>query len=191
MNRKKFLSLALIILAFFTSSWFFTLPLFIKIISFLATLVIFFRPPFYKIISFILFLVLLIFQFSTTRIQSVYEFSGYENYLQGQRQADYPSKLSVLGNFIESTFESTLIIHLRQNFFDCFDWLDFFKHRFFFFFFLPFLFGLYKFLRHPDYFILSLTLLFITILTFIGPKGDYGPQILLPIIVSLIAYAAL
>lgn len=190
MNRKKLLSLALIILAFSTSSCFFTLPLFIKITTFLATLVIFYRPPFYKIISLFLFSILLIFQFSTTRIQSVYEFSGQENYLQSQRQAAYPPKLAALGNFIESTFKSTLTLHLRQNFFDCFDWLDFFEHRFLSILFLPFLFGLYKFLRHPDYFILPLTLFFVTILTFIGPKGDYGPQILLPLIVFLIAYAA-
>lgn len=134
------------------------------------------------------YILLFIFQIYSTRIQSNLEFSGYQNFLHQQNLDSYPPSLFRIGNIVENKIESPLFYRFRQNIFNCFDFVNYFKNYFITILFIPFIFGLIKLIKSSNKTFLNLLIISIVLLAFIGTDGKYGPLLLLPFIVNIISF---
>jgi hypothetical protein len=172
------------------SLFFLPLPLTITALITLLSILLYFGKP-VKYLTIIVFLALCIFQISTTRIRSVFEFSGYDQYLHQQQLNAYPPTLYRIANIIENKVETDQTYRFRQNFFNCFDLVNYFKNYFLTILFIPLVFGLIKSINHPHKLFIILYSISVLLLTFIGTEGKYGPVILLPFIINIISFYSL
>lgn len=132
-----------------------------------------------------------IYQIYSTRIQTNFEFSSYDIFLHQQRLDSYPPFLARMANIIESHIESLQITRFRQNLFNCFDLVNYFKNYLLSFMFFPFILGIINLIKTPDKTFAILLFSSIILLTFIGVDGKYGPVLLLPFIVNIISFYSL
>jgi len=186
------LKLVAILLISPTSGLFLQQPLLNKMLLFFTTLSLFFhlnfKTPVYKYIFLICFISLTYIQISSTNIQNTYSFNDHQKYINQNRLDQYPPSLARVGNIIENRLDSPIVYRLRQNLFDSFDFVNYFKNFFLPIFFIPFLIGLYKLLKNPNKLVISTTLISIFILSIVGSHGSYGPIIIFPFITIIISY---
>jgi hypothetical protein len=189
----QIISIVLFLFATVFSPWFNRLSLLATVLVIIFTIVLFLSKKFSKYKLFlplvpISYLLLLIFQISTTRIITPYEFSGNDQFIHQQQLDSYPPYLYRLANIVENKLDSPIVVRLRQNIFDSLDFIDYFKNYFYVYLFIPFIFGLVKLISHPDNLFTIPFFVSVVILTFIGSKGLYGPIIMLPFIINLICF---
>lgn len=189
---KLVLKLVAILLVSLTSGWLLQQPLINKIVISFVTASLFFYLNFKTLISKIIFLICFIIlayiQISSTNITNTYDFTDHQKYVNQNRLDQYPPSLVRIGNIIENRLDSPIIYRIRQNFFDSLDLVNYFNNLFLSILFIPFLFGLYKFLKHPDLLITATALISVFLLSIIGPHGSYGPIIMFPFIAIIISY---
>jgi hypothetical protein len=169
------------------SPWFEGFPLLIKILVTATSAIFCFYPK--KFLIYFSLIILAIAQLSTTRVKTVFEFSGFEQYQYNERQKEYPGSFFRLGQIVEKTIAHPQIYRFQKNFFDCFDFLDYFKNLLPTFLFFPFVYGLIKFIKKPQKALSIGLILSILFLTFIGPKGNFGQFLLFPFITFFITHA--
>jgi len=147
-----------------------------------------FKTPVHKYIFLICFIALTYVQISSTNIKNTYSFNDHQKYINQNRLDQYPPSLARIGNIIENHLDSPVIYRLRQNLFDCLDFVNYFKNFFLPIFFIPFIIGLFKLLKHPNKLVISTTIISIFILSIIGSHGSYGPIIMFPFITIIISH---
>lgn len=189
-NRLIFSGILLIVSILFCH-WFDSKPIWLIALVVFSTFSLFIFshfPKFNKIFLLVLFIFLGIVQIKSTRFQTMFEYSGYENWYHQQLQNSYPSKLYRLGNIIENKLESPVFYRLKQNLFLSLDFADYFKNFFPAILFIPFILGLINYLRRPNRFLNYLLMGFLFLFFLVGPRGVYGPICLIPWIIFFISH---
>ncbi|MFZ2153373.1 MAG: hypothetical protein WAV41_05000 [Microgenomates group bacterium] len=181
---RRIYIIVLFLLSTLFSPWIFQLPWYIALLIIIFSLLLFNLKEKYIVLFF--YFLLLFFQIRTTRISSVYQFSGFDFYLHQQQLDSYPPRLARLANIVENKFETPLVYRLRQNLFNSLDFSIFFKNYFLTILFIPFIIGLIHFVKCPKRLPITLFILSILTLTFIGTNGQYGPITILPFLIYLI-----
>lgn len=189
---KLVLKFTVILFVSLTSGWFLPQPLPNKILLFSTSLSLFFYLNFKtsasKIIFLLCFFVLAYIQISSTNITNTYNFTDHQKYVHQNRLNQYPPSLARIGNIVENHLDSPVIYQIRQNFFNSLDFVNYFKNLFLPILFIPFLIGLYKFLKHPDNLTTATFTLSLLLLSIIGPHGSYGPIIMFPFVTIIISH---
>jgi len=141
-----------------------------------------------KYIPIIGYILLFIFQISTTRIATNFEFSGYQNFVHQQQLDSYPPAFYRVGNVIENKIATPLIYRFQQNFFNTLDFVKYFTNYFITILFIPFIIGTIKLVKSPNKLFIKLLFISVILLTFISPDGKFGPVLLLPFIANIISF---
>lgn len=132
--------------------------------------------------------ILLLFQISTTRIATNFEFSGYQNFTHQQQLDSYSPSLFRIGNIIENKIASPQLYRFQQNLYNTLDFVSYFKNYYLSLLFIPFVIGLIKLINNSNNLFIKLLFTSIVLLTFISPDGKYGPVLLLPFIANIISF---
>ena len=190
--NRLILSGLLFITSIIFCRWFNHKPIWLIILVLLSASSLFAFSQFSKFNKYILitlFTFLGIVQINSTRIQTMFEYSGYQNWYHQQLINSYPPKLSRLGNIIENKLESPLFYRLKQNLFLTLDFTDYFKNFFPAPLFIPFIIGLINYLIRPNHFLNYLLVAILFLFFFIGPRGIYGPICFIPWIIFFIFHS--
>jgi len=190
-DKHSILSAILLICCMFSLNLKLTFNLYIIII--ISTIITFLflkniKVKLTKLLLIFTYIVLFIVQIYTTRIKTNIEFSNYDIFLNQQRLDAYPRLLYRFGNIIENKIESPQIIRFRSNFFNCFDFVNFYKNTYHVIFYIPYIIGLLKLIKSPNKVFCNLLITSLIILTFIGTEGKFGPIILIPFIINIISF---
>jgi len=181
-----------ILLVSATSPWFLPQPILYKAIILITTLTLLlyvnFKKSIIKVIFFVFYIALIFAQVFSTDIKNTYNFSDHRKYLHQNRLDQYPPSLARVGNIIENHLDSPIIYQTQQNFFESLDLVNYFKNFFPIVYIFPFIFGLYKFLKHPNGLLTITTIFSVLLLSVVGIHGSYGPIIIFPIIAIIISH---
>jgi len=173
-----------------------------SIILFIFSII--YLPPYISLLSIIFFLylnnriekyipivgyiLLFIFQITSTRVATNFEFSGYQNFVHQQQLDSYPPSLFRIGNVIENKIASTQLSRFQQNLFNSLDFVNYFKNYYLSLLFIPFVLGVIKLIKKQNQLFTKLLFTSIVLLTVISPDGKYGPVLLLPFIANIISF---
>jgi hypothetical protein len=185
-------SALLLIIALISCRWFANKPIWLTILVLFSAISLFIFSHFSKsnkIFLLVLSISLGIVQITSTRLQTTFEYSGYDNWYHQQLKNSYPPKLYRLGGIVETKLEPPLFYRLKQNLFLSLDFTDYFKNFFPAIFFIPFIAGLINYLRRPNHFLNYLLVAVLFLFFLIGPRGIYGPVCFIPWVIFLISHS--